>query len=197
MAEHFCILIVVMRLYEWFRHWNIVKQDVPFGGEGNERRRYRTSIIFFGIFCESVIIFVLIYKRNCYTCNDLDESLQHYPEWKKSISKGYILWEPTHNILETIKLQKWRMISDFLGIRDEIVGSGANAWERYSHWWNTHTQMSAGQTDKTWVRSAYRVHINLLAVICTDMPNMGKSQTHCAKWMNSIQKSISYGIPFI
>lgn len=37
MAEHFCILIVVMRLYEWFRHWNIVKQDVPFGGGEREK----------------------------------------------------------------------------------------------------------------------------------------------------------------
>lgn len=46
---------------------------------------------------------------------------------KKSISKGYILWGPySHNILETIKLQKWRMICDFLGIRDGTVGRGAD-----------------------------------------------------------------------
>lgn len=66
---------VVMRLYEWFRHWNIVKQDVPFGGGEPREGDIGPLLYFFGIFCESVIIFVLIYKRNCYTCNDLDESL--------------------------------------------------------------------------------------------------------------------------
>ena len=46
---------------------------------------------------------------------------------KKSISKGYILWGPySHSILETIKLQKWRMICDFPGIRDGTVGRGAD-----------------------------------------------------------------------
>lgn len=46
----------------------------------------------------------------------------------------------SHNILETIKLQKWRMISDFLGIRDEIVGSGAdNTRERVTVTEHTHT----------------------------------------------------------
>ena len=36
-AEHFSLLIVVMRLYQWFRDWNIVKQDVPFGGGEREK----------------------------------------------------------------------------------------------------------------------------------------------------------------
>lgn len=46
----------------------------------------------------------------------------------------------SHNILETIKLQKWRMISDFLGIRDEIVGSGAdNTREIFTLMEHTHT----------------------------------------------------------
>lgn len=167
MTKHFCILIVVgvTWIYKWFWHWNTVIQDVTLHGWGMRERDTGPLIIFSGNFLW-IFNFFSFYKRNCYTCNNLDESPQHYPEWKKSISKGYILWDPTH--ITFLKQQncrngEWSVIS-----RDEAWDCGERGrltQERCSWWWNTHTQMSAGKTDKIWVRSVYCIYINFLAEI--------------------------------
>lgn len=42
------------------------------------------------------------------TYNNLNEPAENYAEWKKPISKGYILYNSIYNVLKTTTLKKGR-----------------------------------------------------------------------------------------
>ena len=106
------------------------------------------------------------------------------------------IWFHLHNILETIKLQKWRMICDFPGIRDGTVGRGADNTREMS--------MVMEHTNTNERRWSWPRLSEVCLLYLHQFPGCDSALIYptcvnrkCVKWMNSTQKSISYRSAFI